>query len=83
MAHEDIKSVLLEERSFPPPAEFAALAHISRAGADALYEKAAADHLGFWGELARRKELQWQTPFTETLDDSKRPELSDGSPTGG
>jgi len=80
MAHEDIQSVLLEERSFPPPAEFAALARIRRADADALYKQAGADYLGFWSELARR-ELVWQTPFTETLDDSRAPNFrwfSDG-----
>src|ERR1700733_10367892 len=80
MAHEDIKSVLLEKRSFPPPDEFAALARVKRADADALYKEAAADHLGFWSGLARR-ELQWQTPFTQTLDDSRAPNFrwfSDG-----
>ena len=72
MAHEDIKSVLLEERSFPPSDEFASRARLKRAAADALYKSAAADYLGFWAELARR-ELVWQTPFTQTLDDSRAP----------
>jgi len=72
MAHEDIESALLEKRSFPPPVEFAALARLQRADADALYKKADADYLGFWSELARR-ELVWQTPFTQTLDDSNAP----------
>src|ERR1700683_5538798 len=72
MAHEDIKSVLLEERSFPPSAEFAARVRLTRSAADALYDKAAADYVGFWEELARR-ELVWQTPFTQILDDSRAP----------
>ncbi len=72
MIHDDIKSVLLEERSFPPSAEFAARARIKPAAAEALYEKAAADHLGFWSDLARR-ELVWDKPFTQTLDDSRAP----------
>jgi acetyl-CoA synthetase len=72
MAHEDIKSVLLEERSFPPAAEFAARVRLTPAAADALYKKAAADYVGFWEELARR-ELVWQTPFSQTLDDSRAP----------
>jgi len=72
MANEDIQSVLLEERSFPPPAEFAARARLQRAAVDALYKKAATDYLGFWADLARR-ELVWQTPFTQTLDDSRAP----------
>ena len=54
MAHEDIKSVLLEERSFPPSDEFAARARLKPADVAALYTEAAADHLGFWEKLARR-----------------------------
>jgi acetyl-CoA synthetase len=80
MKQKDIKSVLLEERSFPPSKEFAAHARLKRADVEALYKHAAADHVGFWGELARR-ELVWQTPFTQTLDDSKAPNFrwfSDG-----
>jgi acetyl-CoA synthetase len=72
MAHEDIKSVLLEERSFPPSPEFAARVHLTPAAADALYKKAATDYVGFWEELARR-EIVWETPFTQTLDDSRAP----------
>jgi acetyl-CoA synthetase len=72
VTHDDIKSVLLEERSFPPSAEFTAHARINPAAAEALYEKAAADHLGFWSDLARR-ELVWERPFTQTLDDSRAP----------
>ena len=72
MAHEDIKSVLLEERSFPPSEAFAAQARLKRADVDALYEEAAADYLGFWEKLARR-ELVWETPFTKTFDDSRAP----------
>ena len=80
MNQKDIKSVLLEERSFPPSKEFAAHARLKRADVEALYKHAAADHLGFWAELARR-ELVWQTPFTQTLDDSNAPNFrwfSDG-----
>ena len=72
MAHEDIKSVLLEERSFPPSAEFAARARLKPADVAALYAEAAADHLGFWEKLAR-SELVWDRPFTQTLDDSRAP----------
>src|SRR3546814_3167088 len=31
-----------------------------------------ADHVGFWAGLAK-KELAWQTPFTQSLDDSHAP----------
>ncbi|TGO06567.1 acetate--CoA ligase [Serinibacter arcticus] len=56
-----------ETRTFPPSAEFAAAAV---AGAD-VYERAAADRLGFWAEQART--LDWETPFTTVLDDSAAP----------
>jgi acetyl-CoA synthetase len=72
MAREHITSVLSEERSFPPPADFAARARINAKAAAELYKKAAADHVGFWGDLARR-ELLWHTPFTQALDDSRAP----------
>jgi acetyl-CoA synthetase len=72
MAREHITSVMMEERSFAPSAEFAARARINAKAAQALYQKAAADHVGFWSELARR-ELIWHTPFTQTLDDSRAP----------
>jgi len=56
-----------ETRTFPPSPEFAAAAV---AGAD-VYERAAADRLGFWAEQART--LDWETPFTTVLDDSAAP----------
>jgi hypothetical protein len=55
MSQKDIKSVLLEERSFPPSDEFAARARLQRPEVEALYQQAAADYLGFWSELARRE----------------------------
>jgi len=72
MAQKDIKSVLLEERSFPPSKQFAARVRLTGAAADALYKKAASDYLGFWADLAR-SELVWDRPFTQTLDDSRAP----------
>src|SRR5471032_420691 len=72
MKEEDIKSVLLEERSFPPPEDFAARARLKRPDVEALYRHAAVDHLGFWSTLAQR-ELIWETPFTQALDESRAP----------
>ena len=51
-----------------PDPEFAANAV---AQAD-LYDRAAADRLGFWGELAR-EHVTWDTDFTEVLDWSNPP----------
>jgi acetyl-CoA synthetase len=72
MANKNIVSVMLEERSFAPPPKFTQQARLKPADVEKLREHAAKDHVGFWGELAR-KELHWQTPFTVTLDDSKAP----------
>src|SRR3984893_13491891 len=80
MAGKNIESVLLEERLFPPPPGFAAQAVLKPADAQKLYSAAAADHAGFWADLARR-ELVWQQPFTVSLDDSDAPNyrwFSDG-----
>ncbi|MET3566244.1 acetyl-CoA synthetase [Leifsonia sp. 563] len=63
-----IDNLLHEARRFPPSDEFAANA-IADAG---LYERAAADRLGFWADQAREL-LHWHTPFTRTLDWSEPP----------
>ena len=56
-----------ENRRFAPSPEFAASAI---ATAD-LYERAAADRLGYWAEQARR--LHWHEPFETVLDWSNPP----------
>ena len=72
MAGKNIESVLLEERSFPPSAQFTAKAGLKSADLRKLHKAAAADHVGFWADLAR-KELVWQQPFTVALDSSDAP----------
>ena len=72
MSDNNIESVLIEERQFPPTAEFADNAIIKQADFDALYKAAADDYEGFWAQQARDM-LDWHTPFTETLDDSNAP----------
>jgi acetyl-CoA synthetase len=72
MAEKNIKSVLLEERTFPPPSEFAARARIKPADAESLHRRARENNVSFWAELAR-KELTWQKPFSEAFDDSDAP----------
>jgi acetyl-CoA synthetase len=72
MASKNIVSVLQEERTFAPPAEFAARAGIKPADLERMRRQAATDPSGFWADLARR-ELSWHTPFTVTLDDSSAP----------
>ena len=72
MVDQNIKSVLLEERTFPPPAAFAALARIRPADLEALRARARADHVGFWADLAV-EQLSWHRPFSQTFDDSEAP----------
>src|SRR5881394_3302665 len=72
MSNQNIKSVLIEERSFPPSAEFTARARLKPADVQALRVEAAAHHEKFWARQART-ELRWHEPFTVTLDDSRAP----------
>ena len=72
MASKNIVSVLHEERTFPPAAEFTARARVKPADFERMRHQAEADPSAFWAELARR-ELAWQTPFTVSLDASTAP----------
>jgi acetyl-CoA synthetase len=63
-----IDHALEEIRRFRPSPEFAA-----QSVADVrLYDDARADRLGFWADQAREL-LQWEKPFTRTLDWSNPP----------
>jgi acetyl-CoA synthetase len=80
MADDNIRSVLLEERSFPPSSAFTARARIKPPDLEKLHQRAQADQVGFWAELAAQ-ELTWHKPFTSALDDSAAPNyrwFSDG-----
>ena len=59
-----IEDYYTEERTFPPPPEFAAAAIASDRS---LYEEAAADYEAFWARQAREL-LSWQTDFRTTLE---------------
>ncbi|HEY9200903.1 MAG TPA: acetate--CoA ligase [Gammaproteobacteria bacterium] len=69
---DNIDSVLIENRKFTPSAEFSAQANIKQADFDALHQAAKDDYTGFWADQARQM-LDWHTPFTQTLDDSRAP----------
>ena len=60
---DSLQNLLREDRSFPPPPEFAENA-VAKAE---LYEKAAANGPAYWAEQARER-LTWDTEFTEVLD---------------
>ena len=62
-----IESVLQEQRIFPPPAEFAAQAHVkSFAEYEELYARAAANPSAFWAEQAQA--LHWFKPWDKVLE---------------
>ena len=67
MSHEALENLLHENRHFAPSAEFAAQANATAA----LYDEAKVDRLAFWDRQAA--ELQWDTPWTTTLDWSNAP----------
>ena len=60
-------SLLRENRVFPPPADFAAHAHIgSLADYESMYRHSVDEPAAFWAEAAGA--LDWSTPFTSVLD---------------
>ncbi|WP_018872652.1 acetate--CoA ligase [Thioalkalivibrio sp. ALJ16] len=69
---DNIESTLTETRHFAPPAAFTEKARLKPEDLEALNQKAAADHEGFWCDLAREK-IDWKTEFTQGLDDSRAP----------
>jgi len=58
-----IEALLLENREFPPPKEFARRAHVS---SPSVYRKADRDFEKFWEGFA--KELEWYRPWKKVLD---------------
>ncbi len=63
----NLDSSLRENRSFPPPAEFAAKAHVkSLAQYETMYRHSVEQPEAFWGEAAR--ELEWFAPWTRVLE---------------
>jgi acetyl-CoA synthetase len=71
-SNTDISSILIEERQFPPSAEFINKARIKADDLAALHKKAADDYEGFWAELAR-EHIAWHKPFTKVFDESNAP----------
>jgi acetyl-CoA synthetase len=69
---QNIQSVLVEERRFPPSDQFTASARLKASDVAALREEAARNYKGFWARLAQT-ELRWHKPFSVTLDDSRAP----------
>jgi acetyl-CoA synthetase len=67
MSTSSIESVLTENRSFPPTAEFSGAAHVkSMAQYEEMYRRADADPEGFWAGIAG--ELAWAKKWDRVLD---------------
>ncbi|MFW5425921.1 MAG: acetate--CoA ligase [Methylophagaceae bacterium] len=72
MSEDNIQSTLHETRHFPPSAEFLQSSALSSDKLSELYASAERDNEAFWAEQARN-EIDWQTPFSTTLDSSDAP----------
>ena len=59
----EIDALLTESRTFPPPAAFAAQAHVNTRD---RWTQADADYEAYWAEQART--LEWTRPFTRVLE---------------
>jgi acetyl-CoA synthetase len=59
----EISDLLREDRTFPPPPEFRARAHVRD---ESIYAEAARDPDAFWAGFAR--ELEWSRPWDTVLD---------------
>jgi acetyl-CoA synthetase len=66
-SNDALSNLMSEDRRFPPPEDLAAAANVK---ADA-YDRATADHEGFWAEQAAR--LHWDKPWDQVLDWSNPP----------
>ena len=63
----NIDSVLQEQRSFPPPPEFAAKAHLKSAEEyERIYKESVENPEKFWGDIARQ--LHWFKPWQAVLE---------------
>ncbi|MGI8631384.1 MAG: acetate--CoA ligase [Solirubrobacterales bacterium] len=59
---------LVDQETFPPPEHFVEQAEMTD---DAVYDKAASDHEGWWAEQAER--LDWISDYDTVLDTSDKP----------
>ena len=67
-ASQELNSVLVEKRVFPPPEDFSRRAHIrSMEDYRRLWDEADEDPEAYWGARAR-EELYWKEPFQTVLE---------------
>ena len=72
MSNNDIESVLIENRQFPPNDDFVKNARLNSDTLAALQQQAEADYTGFWAQQANDL-LDWHKPFSNVLDESNAP----------
>ncbi len=72
MSEDNIESTLHEDRHFPPSADFIRTASTNADKLASLYTQAEQNNTEFWADQART-EIDWQTPFSTTLDSSNAP----------
>ena len=75
MSSDNIESVLIENRQFPPNDGFVNQARINAEKLSALHQLASDDYTEFWAQQAREA-LDWHKPFTNILDESNAPHYS-------
>ena len=59
----EFDDLLIEDRTFPPPPDFRARAHVKD---ESLYAEGERDFEGFWARFAQ--ELEWSAPWQKVLD---------------
>jgi len=64
MSDETIEALLLEQRKFPPSADFKKTAHVVGTH---LYDEASADYEAFWARQAEEL-VSWSTPWTSVCE---------------
>jgi len=77
MASASIEKLAHEERTFPPPPQFSAQAHISSVEQyEELYRRSVDDPEGFWAEMAEQH-LHWHRKWDKVLEyDFSVPEVA-------
>jgi len=72
MSNNDIESVLIENRQFPPSDNFVKNARLNGDTLARLHQQAEDDYIGFWAQQANDL-LDWHKPFSNVLDESNAP----------
>ena len=72
MSNNDIESVLIENRQFPPSDDFVKNARLNSDKLAALHQQAEANYTDFWAQQANDL-LDWHKPFNNVLDESNAP----------